>query len=516
VLAASTWVAVRYAGQRIVEIEHFRQTETALTAYWMVKEGWQLAYQTPGWGYPWSSPIEFPIYQALVALIVWMGDLPLEPVGRLVSFAFLVAFAWPAFMVQKRLNLPSEAAWVFCALVWSSPLYLLWGRTFMISTSALFFTLAAIPYLLDLREVRPSWQSAVLCAFWGTLGMLQRSVTAGPTLLVLAVVVLLSSLRNWRTATFLRQFACLALGVGLPLAMGVLWTAYADIIKSYNFVGREMTLQFRLSNQYVGALAERFDPGALKEIFWKRMFEENAAGLLGVALVAGGLFSRERSVRTFVWICLILTAFPVMLFFDVSLFLTHYQVSSVVFLIAAVAFCCVVWLPTVIRWRGVVPLTAMVLVVANVFVFWSSYGSVVRKQPNARNFRGLAVGDVISRYTPEDSGILVFGLYPGIDGWSQEIPYLSQRKGFTVPDYKEHLVGDDPASYLGGKQLGAMVFCSTKNKDRKERYNRLIERYSRMSDPRLFLISSCYVWLPHTPVVVLADGTSVLPTEFLK
>jgi hypothetical protein len=513
VLVASAWVAVRYVDQRIVEIDHFRQTETALTAYWMVKEAWQLAYQTPAWGYPWAAPIEFPIYQALVALIVSMGHLPLEPIGRLVSFAFLVACAWPAFATQKRLNLPSEVAWVFCALLWSSPLYLLWGRTFMISTSALFFTLAAVPYLLDFREPHPPWRSAVLCAFWGSLAMLQRSVTAGPTLLVLTVVVLLPSLRTWRTVPSVRRFACLVLGVGAPLAIGVLWTAYSDVIKSYNFVGRDLTLHFRLSDQYVGTLAQRFDPSALKEIFWKRMFEENASGFLGVALVVGALFSSERLTRTFVLVCLILAAVPVMLFFQVSLYLEHYQVSSVVFLIAAVAISCVVWLPRVIRWHGVVPLVATVLVLANVFIFWSRYGSVVRAEPDATNWRGLAIGDVIRRYTPEDSGILVFGIHPGIDGWCMEIPYLSQRKGFTVPDYKERLVEDDPASYLGGKKLGAMVFCSTNNKDR---YNRYIERYSETSTRELFRVSSCYVWLPHTASVVLANGISVLPIEFIE
>jgi hypothetical protein len=513
VLAYATWVNVRYAGQRIVETDHFRQTETALTAYWMVRQGWQLAYQTPGWGYPWSAPIEFPIYQALVALIVRMSGLPLEPVGRLVSFAFLIGCAWPAFMLGRRLKMPSEAAWVFCALLWSSPLYLVWGRTFMIETAALFFTLAAIPYLLDLRYPNASLQSAVLAAFWGTLGMLQRSVAAGPTLLVLGVVVLVSVLRASRASESLRRIALLALGIGLPLAIGVIWTAYSDLIKSHNFVGQELTLRFRLSHRYVGTLAQRFNLGDLKEIFWNRMLAQNAAGFIGVALLAGVLLSRQCPVRTFVWVCLILTALPVILFFDVSLLLDYYQVPSVVFLIAALTLSCVVWLPKVIRWRGIVPMTATVLVMTNVFVFWSRYGSMIRFEPNETNWRGLAVSDVVRRYTPEDSGILVLGIHKGLASFCPEIPYFSQRKGLTVPDWKEHLIENDPLPFLGGKRLGAMVFCSVANKDR---YNHLIARLSDTSAPRLFRVSECYVWLPDTRVVVLPDGTSVLPTQFLQ
>jgi hypothetical protein len=149
-------------------------------------------------------------------------------------------------------------------------------------------------------------------------------------------------------------------------------------------------------------------------------------------------------------------------------------------------------------------------------MFWSRYGAKVRADRDATNFRGLAVGDVINRYTPTDSGILVFGLYPGIDGQCLEIAYLSQRKGLTVPDYKEELVGDDPAAFLGGKELGAMVFCATKDKERTKRYNRWIERYSTSPEPRLFRVFGCYVWLPATPVVTLTAGNIVFPTKFLK
>jgi hypothetical protein len=342
--------------------------------------------------------------------------------------------------------------------------------------------------------------------------MLQRSVTAGPTLLVLTFVVLVTILRTWQ-ASSIRRLTCLALAVGVPLLCGVIWTAYSDLIKSYNFVGQEISLQFRLSDKYVGTLAQRFDTSALKEVFWKRMFEENAASFLGAALIIGSLFSRDKFIRTFVGVCLILTAFPVMLFFDVSLFLHHYQVSSVVFLLASLAFACTVWLPTIARWAGLVPLMTTIIVLANVFTFWSKYGHVVRTAPGPSDFRGLAVGDVINRYTPIDSGILAFGIHNGINSYCPEIAYFSERKAFTVPVYREQVVENDPASYLGGKELGAMAFCSKKNKDR---YNRIIERYSQTSEPRLFRVSGCYVWLPNAASVILADGTEVKPIRFIE
>jgi len=141
------------------------------------------------------------------------------------------------------------------------------------------------------------------------------------------------------------------------------------------------------------------------------------------------------------------------------------------------------------------------------------YGKAVRLQPNIMNTWNLAIADVIQRYTPENSGIVVFGLHSGLSSISPEIPYFSQRKGFTVPDWAEDRVENDPASHLGPKGLGAIVFCSRKN---RERYNRIIRQYADPTKPRLFSVYGCYVWLPQTPTVVLADGTSIAPTRFIE
>jgi hypothetical protein len=510
----SLWIAIRYAMQPIAELEAFRQTETALTAYWMIKEGWQLAYQTPGWGYPWAVPIEFPIYQSLVAFITWIGHLPIELVGRLVSYFFLIACAWPAFQITRRLKLPPDTTWVFCALLWSSPLYLYWGRTFMIETAAVFFTLAAIPYLLDLRAIHPSLRSVIIGSLWATLGMLQKSITTGPVLMILGIFLIAPSIRNWRSALPLRRFMFFLLAFGLPLFIGVLWTVYADVIKNYNFVGRELNIKFRLSAQYLGTISQHLSPSTLKDIFWTRILNQNAAGFLGITLLIGALWSGQGSTRTFIAICIVLTAFPTLLFFNVNLLLEYYQVASVVFLLAALALCCVVWLPTVTHWRLSVPMVATMLVIANLLNFWSDYGQIVRAQPGELRFvRSMIIGDIINRYVPDDTGIIVFGLNEGLASISPEIPYFSQRKGFTVPDWREDLVEKDPASYLGDKELGAIVFCSTRN---KERYNRIIAQYSPPSMRQLFCIQGCYVWLPNIDTVFLADGTLVFPSRFIE
>jgi hypothetical protein len=45
--------------QPLLDPFSFRQTQTALTTYWLVRGGPIFAYETPMGGYPWSIPFEF-------------------------------------------------------------------------------------------------------------------------------------------------------------------------------------------------------------------------------------------------------------------------------------------------------------------------------------------------------------------------------------------------------------------------------------------------------------------------
>src|SRR4051812_9418753 len=55
-LVYATDFAVRYIDQPLIDGNAFRQTQTALTAYWLLKGGPLLAYITPVAGFPWAIP----------------------------------------------------------------------------------------------------------------------------------------------------------------------------------------------------------------------------------------------------------------------------------------------------------------------------------------------------------------------------------------------------------------------------------------------------------------------------
>ncbi len=494
----ATYVAVFYVKQPLLEFEPFRQNWTALTTYWMIQEGWRLDYQTPLLGYPWAIPLEFPIYESIVALVAWMGGFPLDPVGRIVSFCFLLACAWPAFGIARRLSLPRDVAWVFCALLWSSPLYLFWGRTFMIETAAVFFILAAIPYGLDLRNPHPRWRSALAFALFATLAILQKSTTAGPVIMVMGLLVLVVYVKTngWKPPSW-RQTAIAFIAFSTPMIFGLLWTGYASGVLAENDFGRRGTTMRSYGipmSSYVGSFNELLDFSLWKKIIWDRVLKENAAGLLGVAVIIGALIWSERDTKTVILIGLVLFVLPIIIFFQKHQYLEYYQVASVMFLLGALAVSVMAWPHSVVARDRIGAFVAVMLISSNLWHFVNGYGKRVTR--DVADDETLLIADAIRRYTPEDSGILVFYSEPQRPS---QFEYYSRRKGLSVKGAGEDRIGDDPASFLGGKELGAIVVCD----DDLARYSKIIQRYDGRSPPSIFRIHSCYLWLPNVQSILL-------------
>ena len=460
-LVFSGYVAIRYIRQPLADIHAFRQTQTALTAYWMMHEGWSLAYQTPVAGFPWSIPLEFPIYQAIVAAISSLSGFDLDATGRLVSYLFLVACVWPAFAVSRRLDLPKSVPWIFCALLWSSPLHVYWGRTFMIETAALFFSLACIPHAIDIIRGIGGWRSASLFVLPATAAILQKATTGGPVLLFLGFAALVARLRKdgLRLRAW-RQLLLPSVAFGIPLTLGVAWAHYADIVKMANPFGAQLTSSV-LTDWNFGSLAQRLNPETWRLVVWTRSLVWNAGGLLGLFLLVlpwlGG-----RCYRKFAWLSLAalgLFILPLLIFTNLHFVHEYYQVGCVAFLLAALAIAIGGWLQSVTR-TALVPLLATLAIVAfNLISFKSWYGDWVARtldELDPRSVQSYKVGRYLREHTRPGSALVVFG-----QDYSSEVAYQAQRKSMTVPQrFREYTqLWENPGAYVGGLELGAIVLC---------------------------------------------------------
>lgn len=468
-LLFSSFIALRYINQPLIDNYAFRQTQTALTSYWILKDGWTLAYQTPVAGYPWSIPFEFPIYQLIVSLIVKLTGFDLSATGRFVSYFFLIACSWPAFAISKRLHLSNSVPLIFCSLLWTSPIYVYWGRTFMIETAALFFILASIPYALDCFFKKSGCKSIFFFWLFATVGILQKITTAAPVLLCLYLFYLFYQIKNkvFNIEIFkalIRFFVIII----FPIMLGFLWTQYSDIIKTLNSFGKQLTSNSLLLWNF-GTIKQKIDLNTWNIVIWNRSFVQNAAGWLGLILLFLPWLNKSKEDNKVRWLSLsaiFLFILPPLIFTNLHLVHTYYQVSNIIFLLGALAIIIGNGLKKQINFLLIVPIITIFIMFSNLSKFYSSYGNVVTGELNSQDpssQQSYYIGSYLKDVTKENTAIVVFG-----KDWSSEIAFHAQRKSITVPlwfkEYKK--VWENPENYLGNIKLSAIVICKVNDDDK--------------------------------------------------
>ena len=224
-------------------------------------------------------------------------------------------------------------------------------------------------------------------------------------------------------------------------------------------------------------------------------------------------------IKSVLLAALVLFALPVFIFFNLHFNHEYYQASSLVFLIVALALASLYGPPQALRAYPIAPLIVIFLVASNLHHFTKIYGTSVRtpavffwRDPSSL----LGVADVVRRYSPERSGIVVFGT-----DWNSTIAYYSRRKSFTVPswpnadwDKQYNSVWKDPKAYLGGNPIGALVFCE---KGDRPNLRQIMERPEAKGTQKFFKVGSCYIWLPYAPSDVLTfDNQLLTPVTFFE
>jgi hypothetical protein len=505
------WLTLHFLPLPLIDRFAFRQTQTALTSFWTLREGWQFDYQTPVAGYPWNGVmLEVPIYQWLVALVAWLGGLPLDATGRAVSFSFLLACLWPAAQLRRRIDLPRDAFWVFAALLLTSPLYLLVGRAFLIETAALFFTFAALPHALDLARRPAAWRAALWLALFGSLGMLQKVTTALSVLLVAGLCVLLS----WMRRQGLRRLGwpaagTLSLAFAPPVLLFLAWNHHADGLRQANLIGRAITPANNLG-RWFGSLEQRLDLGTLKVLLWDRLMVPNAAGVLGLGLLIAAAVAARRA-RGPLLLALLLCAAPILTHIHVHERHAYYSAAALLYLLAAVAIAVTAgpWS----RWaRGLVGLgLAGALVVSNLLAYARIESLPPGPLPDPAASTSWAVGRILEHQSDPGSAIVVFA-----GSWSSEIGYFAERKALAVPDWLRdyEAIWADPARFLGATELGALVFCAwgTRALGLADALTQPdVRRW-----PRLYRLRDCLIWLPGAAPDVIGSAAAVaVPSSFM-
>jgi hypothetical protein len=435
----------------------FRQTQTALSTYYMLHGGPLFAYETPLFGYPWAIPIEFPLYQWIVAGLVSISGLPLDQAGRWVNAAFYIASLVPAWLITRGLRLTRPTALFCLTLLLASPFYIFWSRTFMIESTALFLALCYLAAVVRWSR-RPSILSLVMAAAFGTLAALVKMTTfAG----FMAVAGVLAVAAMWRTRPWslrtLWSYAPAAVAFAVvPYLICARWVAYCDALKVANPLTNGFLNSTALQFWVFGDWHQRVTPET-----WQTMAHRHADWIghwLVLAAAAAALpFARGR--RGMALISIGLGAGVALVFTNLHYAHDYYQYSNVVFLLAAIAMI----LGGLVDAGGLRRTVGLLLFVCVTLVMLRAYAPryLATLAADHRPYADLAT-HLRALTRPED----VVAVWQG--DWSPELAYAAERRALMMIAYYD---SRDPQPVMTratsalrehGAEVTALVFCDSR------------------------------------------------------
>jgi hypothetical protein len=487
----ATILALLYATQPPLDIHSFRQSQTALTAYWFTQEGIKLNYITPVAGYPWSIPFEFPIYQAIVAITSNLLNTSLDTTGRIISFIFLLASLYPIKSIILKLGLPKYNFYIFTAILFSMPVYVYWGRSFMIETTALFFALLSINFYIDFIKSEGSIRSLVLMSASLTVAMLQKATTGLPILMVLGLLfgvnAITTLIREEKKSKAIGGILYRGIFFLIPISIGYTWVKYTDYIKSFNPLGTQLTSK-ALNQWNWGTWDQRFSYELWHDVVWTRMLSDNLGGFLGL-LILLALFSLKvnKKILAIASISIAMGLIPILLFSNLHIVHNYYQSANLIFLAFAISLA----ITEITRIKFGEKLAAILLVSIlglNAHAMTKEYFPSMKEKFSKSN-KDLALGSILERELTNEQSFIAFG-----NDWSSTLAYTSKRKSFTAPGWfsKYADMVENPERHLPDSNMGAVVSCG---------YNQRIFSWSENKGWKIGLSHNCLISVPEINLI---------------
>ena len=444
-LVASLWFTHQGWNNTLLDTHPFRQTQTALSAYWMIQDGPSLNYTTPIMGAPWSIPMEFPVYQAVVAQMVKSTGMPLDSAGRAVSLGFFYLSLPAVWLLLRRLGINALQRWLFLALVLLSPVYVFYSRTFLIESTAFCLAVWFLTFFhaaLDDKRLGALTAAALLGIAAGLAKVTTYAVFLAPAAAFAVYALGQRPKAAWR-ALIIRASAAALPGV----IAAAWWVFHTDAVKRLNVLGQSMTSSAQQDWNY-GPFALRFTPA-----FWHQFGGQLERAILpaGAALVIGVvalLFLRARW-KLFVSLLAVALAGP-LVFSNLYFIHDYYLYSSGILFLAALA------LPLkLLLERADLPFFArLAIIVLALGTQFAGYLHTYYKPQTTAEAQAPELALALKRVTQPTDVLVGFGMH-----WSSILPYYSERRAVMVPD---EFVRNDAAisqalTNLGSFRVAALI-----------------------------------------------------------
>lgn len=404
----------------------FRQTQTAISTYYTVKEGFKINYITPVMGKPWSIPLEFPLYQWMVAAVVLVSKMPLDQTGRFVNLLLFYLSLVPIYFLLKRFISDKAQILVFLCIILASPLYIFWSRTFLIEPSALFLSLVFLAGVVTYVTSPKKYVLAISCVA-GTLAGLTKITTFAVFVIPAVCFFIILNINNIKLAgikIFIkRNFSAAVFLFFVPFIVNVWWANFAENQRSYNIMANEELNDHQLMYQWVfGTISQR-----LLVITWREVLHYIAYPILGgkyLILIPAVLFIMARKYRLHATVCFLCFLLGPLIFSNLYFHHEYYYYANSIFLLCSLGFLMISVLERYKQLTFVRFLLLPALLGLMYLGFFNQYYDI-QKNDNS-NFRPLT--ETIKSVTEENDVIVIIGF-----DWVPVIPYYSQRK--ALMDY---------------------------------------------------------------------------------
>lgn len=428
----------------------WRPLHTEITAYWFVREGINLInYETPLFGPPWQIPIEFPLFQALAAIIFKAGLGSFDFACRLTALLCFYLSALFLYLLCRKIIPDHRTGFITLSLYLWLPFNIHYSTEPLIDYLALALALAYLYFILLCLDTRASFWNALLATICGSLGVLVKPTTMPVVVIPILVFVLKDILaiygedlrppfdfkrliyKVWKRRS---SWLTLIMMAVLPVLIGVIWTRHTDFIKGSSVFTQWHTSK-AMVNWYFGTWALRMDQNV-----WINSIAEAERLLLpyGLSLfavlgffIAADIFRLPReTAETRLFILSIIAGLGLVL----AVFLSLYQQQY--YYISFTASMAILGGYGLARFWQFVPQKGHVFTF--VFAIWAiifftfnvnDYRTLrtIAVSENRKLEKSLARAQNVQEYIPSDHWVVVVGY-----DWDPSYVYPLERKAMVV------------------------------------------------------------------------------------
>lgn len=462
-LLFSAWALTREWDKPLLDLHSFRQTQTAISTYYMVgNPSVFLDYTTPVLGKPWRIPLEVPLYHWLVARWHDFTRMGLDQSGKLISIAFLLACIWPISKLLQTLEMPYASQWLTIAVFLSMPLHLYWGRSFLIETMGLFLSLSMVSCIFAGYK-RKDWRWVCAGFIFGILAALCKITTWAVACGVAGLLVLFSDgFPKRQNFLWLILSGAVAL---LPALPGKIWIEHGDKIKESNPFAREIISAStkKVSEWNFGTWEQKTSPDVWVHI-GRHIADQLAVPvpMLGHLLVPlillFGAIARPQKIPL---ILIFLAGFAAGPLVFTNLYFEHnyYWVANGTWLVLAVG----VALAAISEFRPqeswpqfASAALCTVLCIAGFLAWHSKFLPVLQNLPGREKLAEVWTAP-IQKLVPPERSILILG-----NDWNPNAFYYAERKGIGYPTvagvpFPSPLFEESLTKFTSEDRLGAVV-----------------------------------------------------------